>query len=522
MRKTLLFLVMLMTAAVVRAQYEGSLKPLSGITYKAEAQASFSDDKTPLWLNANKYGLSSLEKDNGYIRGALVRPLEADSGRRWGVGYGLDLAVAYDYTSTAIVQQAYAEGRWLHGVLTVGSKEFPMELKNNRLSSGAQTLGINARPVPQVRLALRDYWTLPILRGWVHLKGHVAYGKTTDDAWQKKFTGKTSKYTEDVLFHSKAGYLKIGNEDIFFPLSVEMGLEMACMFGGTSYTFQDGEMTVLKSRSNFEAYYRALIPGGGDANEKGTVYMNEEGNHLGSWLFRINYDAERWRLSVYADKFFEDHSAMLQTDYDGYGEGDEWKVKKKHRFLLYDFKDWMLGIELNLKQARWVNNIVAEYLYTKYQSGPVYHDHNSGLSDHIGGRDNFYNHGISTGWQHWGQVIGNPLYLSPIYNEDGTIYVKNNRFMAFHLGFDGFLSDNLTYRALVSWQQGLGTYDLPYAKELYNTSFLVEAEYNFPGRHLRGWSLRGDYGMDFGKIRGNNFGFQLTITKKGLLTHRAK
>ena len=62
------------------------------------------------------------------------------------------------------MQQAFAELRWLHGALTIGSKERTMELKNNRLSSGAQTLGINARPVPQVRLSLPEYWRLPIAK----------------------------------------------------------------------------------------------------------------------------------------------------------------------------------------------------------------------------------------------------------------------------------------------------------------------------------------------------------------------
>ena len=35
---------------------------LNDINYKVEMQGSFSNTKTPLWLNANKYGLSSLEK----------------------------------------------------------------------------------------------------------------------------------------------------------------------------------------------------------------------------------------------------------------------------------------------------------------------------------------------------------------------------------------------------------------------------------------------------------------------------
>ena len=521
MRKLLLIL-MLLEVSVAYAQYEGGLKPLKGIEYKAEAQVSVSDGKSPLWLNANKYGLSSLEKTNGYVRASVIRPLAVDSARHWGLGYGLDLAGAYHYTSKPIIQQAFVEGRWLHGTLSIGSKEYPMELKNNRLSSGSQALGINARPVPQVRLALPEYWTLPFLNGWLHLKGHIAYGKTTDDNWQKDFTHQTSKYTENVLYHSKAGYLKIGNADVFFPLSVEMGLEMSCMFGGTTYTKKDGVMTPIESRSNLKAFYRAFIPGGGDVVELGTAFMNEEGNHLGSWLLRVNYDADTWRFSVYADKYFEDHSSMLQVDYDGYGEGEEWNVKKKRRFLLYDFKDCLLGGELNLKYGSWLRDIVFEYVYTKYQSGAIYHDHNATIQDHISGRDNFYNHYITSGWQHWGQVMGNPLYLSPIYNEDGLIQVENNRFIALHLGVDGNILENLGYRILASWQDGLGTYGSPYAHRRYNTSLLVEADYHFTQPKLRGWSVKGAYAMDFGKIRGDNTGFQLTITKTGFLTSRPR
>ena len=72
-------------------------------------------------------------------------------------------------------------------------------------------MGINARPVPQARLALPDYWVVPGTKGWISVKGHIAYGKTTDEGWQKDFTMQKSRFTEDVLYHSKAGYLKIGN-----------------------------------------------------------------------------------------------------------------------------------------------------------------------------------------------------------------------------------------------------------------------------------------------------------------------
>lgn len=484
------------------------------VSYKVEAQGSFSKGQTPLWLNANRYGLSSLDKTNGYLRGQVVRPLHADSARRWGVGYGIDVAALVHYTSHVVVQQAFVEARWLHGVVSIGAKEYPMELKNNRLSSGSQSLGINARPVPQVRLALPEYWTIPALGRWFHLKGHVSYGKMTDDRWQHEFTQQKSKYADDVLYHSKALYLQVGSEDRFCPWSLEVGGEMATLFGGTAYRSDGkGGMETIHNAHGVKSLFRALMPGGSDAPEAGTAYQNEEGDILGSWVARLNYDADTWRVGVYADKFFEDHSSMFSLDYDGYGAGDEWNVKKRTHFFCYDLKDWMVGAELNLKQGRWLRDVVVEYLYTKYQSGPIYHDHSAGNSEHIGGRDNYYNHYIFPGWQHWGQAIGNPLYRSPIYNKDGEIRFENNRFVAWHLGFDGKPTEWLDYRVLASYLTGYGSYEDPYTRKHHQVNVMVEASYTFPHQ----WKVKGAYGMDFGHILGANAGFQLTISKSGIL-----
>ena len=140
-------LLLIMCSPLAMCAQQRSLT--DSLQYRAEMQATLSTgDHTPLWLNANKYGLSSLKTSNGYVLGAIERPLSADDGRKWGVGYGAEVAVATGFTSTLVVQQAYVEGRWLKGTLTVGAKEYPMELKNQELSSGSQALGINARPVP--------------------------------------------------------------------------------------------------------------------------------------------------------------------------------------------------------------------------------------------------------------------------------------------------------------------------------------------------------------------------------------
>ena len=214
---------------------------LDGLQYKGEMQVSAtSGDYTPLWLNANKYGLSSLEKSNGYLRASLERPQHVDSARRWGISYGLDMAVAYNYTSTLIIQQAY-------------------------------------------------------------------------------------------------------------------------------------------------------------------------------------------------------------VDYDGYGSGENWNVKETNKWHRYKMRDMMLGLEVKLKKVNWLNDIVFEYLYTKYQSGPIYHDHTQNISDHLAGADDYYNHYLyAAGWSHWGQAIGNPLYKSPIY-QDGVLRFENTRFVAFHLGLAGNPTSALSF-----------------------------------------------------------------------------
>lgn len=506
--KKLFLASMVLTGWLTITAQEDNRSLLNDLDYKVEFQSSVSDGQTPLWLNANKHGLSSLDEVNGYLRGMVERPLTADSARQWGIGYAVDFVAPLHYTSDFIIQQAFVEARWKKGVVTIGSKEWPMELKNNKLSTGSQTLGINARPVPQVRLALPDYWTIPGTRNWLALKGHIAYGKTTDDHWQKDFVESHQRYTEGTLYHSKAGYLKIGPKN----LTVEVGLEMACQFGGKTFMDENGRQVVITNASDMKSFVNAFLPGGAGSDEVTSDYKNAEGNQLGSWVMRVNYDANDWSLGVYADHFFEDHSAMFQLSADDYQTGSNWQEKNTNRFFLYDLKDMMIGAELNLKRNNWLRTIVMEYIYTKYQSGPLYHDHSPYIGSHICGMDNYYNHHLYSSWQHWGQVIGNPLYRSPIYN-NGDISVKNNRFVAWHVGLAGNPLSVLSYRLLATYQTGYGSYNEPMIPKQYLCSVLAECSY----RLKHSWKVSCGFGFDSGKLLGENYGVQLTITKTGIL-----
>ncbi|MCM1078219.1 MAG: capsule assembly Wzi family protein [Bacteroidales bacterium] len=490
----------------------------SDVSACIEAQMTAGNGFTPLWLNANKYGLSSLDSDNGYLRVSAERDISADRNRRWGVGYGLDIAAAYNNTSSFIVQQAYFEGRYKLGTLTVGSKQQPMELRDNELASGAQTLGINARPVPQVRLGLNDYWAIPLLGGWLSFKGHLAFGMMTDGNWEESFAkGTSNKWNKNTRYHQKAGYLRIGKDDGTHHLTFTMGLEMASQFGGTVYNWagtdenvNHEEKVVLKS--NLKSYWNAFT-GMTSADAGEGIYENAEGNLLGSWVMRLAWDDSRMTAGLYMDHYFEDHSGMFFLDYDGYGSGDSWNVKERNRYFVYSLKDFLLGFDLRLKKVKAVNSFVLEYMNTTYQSGPIYHDRTQNVSDHIAGRDNYYNHSSLPGWQHWGQVMGNPLYLSPLYNGNGYIGTCCNRFRALHLGIAGDPLPGLRYRLKASWQKGWGTYSDTYTVPRENTSLLAEASFRTPDEasFLRPLTFTLGLGADFGRLRGENRGVQLTV-----------
>ncbi len=466
------------------------------VSYRIEGQSTFSDHDSPLWLNANKYGLSSISGNNGYIRVGAFRSTETDSTYNWKFGYGIDMAAAYDFTSSFILQQLYADIQYKKVRLSIGSKERPANLKNPQLSSGSQTLGTNARPIPEFRIEIPEYISLTGTSNWVGIKGHFGYGFFTDNNWKGTYTEPGRQYADHVLYHSKSGFLRFGNEDKF-PLIFEGGIEMANQFGGIIRNYpREGES--LPMGHSIKDFIEIIYSGGSDPGEG--VYANAMGNTVGSWLFSLSYKFKDAKLRVYYDHFFEDHSQL---------------------FFQYGWKDGLIGIEFQLPENRFISTLLYERIGTKDQSGAVYHDHTEAIPDQISAKDNYYNHGLYTSWTHWGQAIGNPLYTSPLYRHDGQLSFDNNRFIGHHFGISGSPTEEIAYRILYTYTSNWGTYSAPYDEIKYGNSFLCEIAYSPKriGKHrTQGWQAKAAFGLDRGEQTGNHTGFQLTISKTGWLT----
>lgn len=520
-KRVLHILMVLLVCTEAGAQWH------KGITWSVEGNALWSDGDgyAPFWLTANRHGLSSVETTSGYLRAGLFRSTEQDSLRRWRHGYGLDLAVADGYTSSLIVQQAYYDIDWRWLRLSIGSKERPSELKDPWLSSGGLTFGTNARPIPQVRIEVPHYVTIPGLKELLHVKGYLGYGIYTDNGWQADFALEGSRYTKNALHHVKAGFIKVGNETRF-PLYLEAGVEMATQFGGTAYNVTYGRKEMTKGNfrmgSGVKDFLKALVPfgNGGDPTD-GEGYANVEGNHLGSWHASLAWQAKTWKVRFYYEHFFEDHSMIIDEygweDYTAnFGDNGIGSYIPPVIPSGYYWKDGLYGVEVELPANPFVSRVVYEYLNTTEQSGPLYHDKTAQISDHLGGMDNYYNHAIYAGWQHWGMSVGSPFLLSPIYNADRLIQFENNRVRTHHVGVCGSPLSGLDYRLLLSHSKYWGTYAIPLVDTQEQTSALLELSYA-PSR-FAGWRAKLSLAWDNGKMLGDTWGGMLTLQKTGVLT----
>jgi len=466
----------------------------------AETEATFeisattsTGDYAPLWLTSNRYGLASTEPHSYLERARVERKASLDDGRRWGIGYGMDAAITFGHTRHLVLQQAYFEGRYRKITLTIGAKQQPMETKNSELTSGGLSMGINARPIPQARLDI-DWFNFPGTRGWWQWKLYGSYGMMTDGQWQKEWNNGLWRYTRHVLYHEKALYWQFGRPEVF-PLTYEIGLQMASQFGGTSYKISGRgykELTTFHHATNLRAFWDALTCQGSD--ETDGLNPNTAGNTVGSYVMELKYHGQDWQARAYWERFFEDQSMLT---------------------VQYGIRDMLIGGEVTLPKNRWLTSAALEYLTTKNQSGAVYHDRTQNIYDKMNGRDNYYNHLLYAGWQNYGLAIGNPLLTSPLYNkafgQEGMLRFYNNRLRAWHLALAGDPNSEWHWRLLATLTRNWGTYERPLPDCQHQSYFLGETTYS--PRWAQGWQTTLGLGLDHGDLIGNSFGAQLTIRK---------
>lgn len=448
-----------------------------------------SGDYTPMWHMANRQGVSYKDGSFGYMRNNLEgNHMIGKSGIS--LNWGFDLVAGTSLTSNVYIQQAYIDLKWKNMLLSLGQKERWSTMGNHRLTSGSLVESGNARPIPQIRFELPEYWNIPATGEWLAIKGHLAYGWFTDENWQKDFAADSTVRAVGVRYHSKAGYLRIGNEKKH-PLTAELGLHMVTQFGGTCYNSLNIYGNNHHNPVRPKDYWTAFFPSSGDSSYDSSDQANVAGNMLGSWLAAVTWNAGDWKLKGYYEHVFDDHSQMF-----------------------WEYGIWteqLVGIELELKKGKWIKAVALEYFNLKNQSGPIFHDTTAEIPDQISCKDDNYNHGRYPGWFNYGMMIGTPFCTSPIYNKDHKQICYNNRVEAFHIGVEGSPTTWLDYRILYSRSNNWGTYGKPFKDIKVNRSGLFE--FTFKPEFFKNWSVTTSFAFDSGDLYGDNYGGMITLRR---------
>lgn len=450
---------------------------------------------TPFWLGAGRDGLAAVDGHAPVFRAGLSRPTAVaypDFKPRWGfcVETALGASLLSRFTPTA----AFGEAVIGRSHFALGLRPHLTPLNHPTLSTGSFVLGRNAVPPATLAWSIPGWWPAFGRRVPIAFSGTFAYGMQLDGDWQRRTVGRQGgRYATGVRYHEKSGYVRIGTDSS--PVTLVAGAEMATQFGGTIHHYPGAAQPMHLPGGLREAFYALVAKGGSDPTD-GEGYANASGNTVGAWRFALNLRPRRapWSARLYYDHFFEDESAAF----------DE-----------YGWLDGLLGLEVHLPW-RALSTVVVEAVRTDYQSGPAYHDHTPQLKEQVSGIDNYYNHGLYPGWQHFGMAMGNALFASPLYDRNGTLTFTANRFHALHLGLSGNATPRLAYRLLFTTLRSWGTYAAPFPEVQHQHSLLAEVRWSLPSRFFgrtvgSGWQLTAAFAADRGTRLGHNTALQLGL-----------
>lgn len=393
--------------------------------------------------------------------------------------------------SSLWLQQLYGELKYRAVFFEAGLKEKESAFVNQSLSSGDLIYSGNTRPMPQVRVGFLDFQNIPFTKGWVQIGGEIAYGKMLDDGWLRDHYNYYNWHiTTGQWYNYKRCYFRTMPSQ---PFSVTVGMQASAFFGGSTAFYHKGqEMYVQKNSQDLKTFFKMFLPtqDGGDG-----FYT---GSHLGSWDLRARYRIKNGdEISAYFSWLWEDGS--------GIGKMNGW--------------DGLWGLEYKSADKGLLNGIVVEYLDFTNQSGPIHFapaDYpGTTITGHASGADDYYNNATFNSYSYFGQSIGTPAMMAPIYNTDGYPAYIGNSLKGFHLGVEGEINSSLDYRIKGGYRKATGTGKELSTKPLRLTAVMLEADWH--PEKIKGLSVNAKIECDRGTMPGNAFGLMIGVKYKGLL-----
>ena len=462
----------------------------------------------PFWATSNQFGLMPESSGALVAVGANSR---FDESRKFQWSWGASLAANVsnntaanpESTTKLMVDELYVSMKFrkVPFVLDLGMKHQPMEFLTGTQFSGTHSaLGSlsttgghllwsgNARTLPGYSLHLEP-WAIPGTKKVLWIYGTFGDYKTLDH-----------RYCQGELIHSTKAFLRV---DFARHFSFHFGLDHYAVWGGSKDYV----------KVNFENYLRVVtgLKGGSDGTRSDR--LNVIGDQGGAELFKLEYQDDRFYAVAQHDIPYSDGSGMGFLNFpDGINT------------LYFGWKD----------KDRWISDILFEYGYSRYQSGPLHHetfDEQGNSTTPPGscttGMDNYFNNGeYKDGWTYYGRMIGCPLfYPNAPTAEAYTLGIRNNRFTSHHIAVAGKLFRKAPYKLMFTQSMNYGTYNCPYAGEsaaqkpwgsvdetgLWQVSASFSGEVPLPVKSLKKMSICYGLFFDTGEVLPENYGCSLGL-----------
>lgn len=417
----------------------------------------------PFWHYANQWGEVDPSGANTILKTGFTKRFFENSDR-WDLELGTELISRYSKNPTAFFKQLYSKLDYSIFRLQVGRYEDITGNVNKTLSMGSMSFSGNATPLPKVKVSIPEFQPLPLTGGYIKIRGAWGHGWMEND-----------RYTRKALLIEQYGYARIGGD---LPLNLIGGLHHFSFWGGNNRSFGN----IPETLDDFFNVAFALGEGGQDAPPVDQAYFL--GDHKGYWDFGAEINLQRIKINLYRQFILEDK--------------DNVKLKSP--------QDGLYGVSVENKNGELLQAFLWEFLYTKWQNGPIFDVPENGRGG-IGGRDNYYNHSTyRSGWTYFGNTIGTPL----LFPRGDGLGIANNRVVAHHWGMEGALSSVQDYQLMVTYSRNYGTYNNPIEPRKDSYSIITSTDYR-PER----WdniSFSASLAADFRELHGSNLGLMLGIS----------
>ncbi len=413
---------LLLTALLIFTLQLNQARAQAGFSFETSALIS-SENTTPFWLQANRYGMYSQNGTQFLTR--LQYHSSFENLGPFSIHYGADLIARPAINSTINFNQGYLKVRAYGFEMAAGRFHNTSPLHDVELSMGSLGVSTNANPIPQIRIGLDDWQSIPFTNDFIKIRAHLTHG------WLG-----SRRFTDDVLLHEKVGHLRFGGS---LPVNLYGGMAHYAKWGGKNHPI-DGDIPTRLSD-----YWNVFFALGGDEFTPGAEQAYALGDHLGAWDFGFYLYLDDVNVKVYR----------------------QFPLETKDNLKLKSLQDALTGVSFDFSENVRLpfNRFLYEFLYTKFQDGVrrpnIVNGRNCAENpdpaicrDNYRGNEDYYNHGLyRTGWAYNFRTIGNPLF---ILNED-NLGIVNNRIVAHHIGFISTVGD-VQFTGKATYSRNYGKY----------------------------------------------------------------